>query len=107
MRAGTLRNRVTIQEPVEGSADALGQKPVTWSDVVEVWAAVLPQSGREFYRAQQIRAELTHLLSIRYRSGINATLRIKLGTRYLYVVAVENVEERNHELLLLCVEDVS
>ena len=52
MRAGTLRKRVTIQQPSEGSADPLNEKPMTWGDVATVWASVLPQSGREFYRGQ-------------------------------------------------------
>ena len=104
MRAGTLKRRVTIQRPTEGLADGLSEKAVTWINVVTVSAEVLPQSGREFYRAQQVVAELTHVLSIRYRSGVNETLRLKLGSRILNIVAAVNVDEAGRELLLHCVE---
>lgn len=104
MRAGTLKKRITFQRPVEGSADALNEKAVTWASIVTVSASVLPQTSREFYRAQQVIAEMTHLLSIRYRSGIDETLRIKFGKRILKIVSVLNDEEGNRELLIACVE---
>ena len=106
MRAGRLRKRLTIQQPTEGSADPLGEKPMTWSDVASVWAEVLPQSGREFYRAQQIHAELSHAISIRYRAGLTPRMRLVLEGRPLNVVAIINVEERNRELLLYCAEEI-
>jgi SPP1 family predicted phage head-tail adaptor len=99
-----VRVRVTIQRPVEGSADALGGKPVTWSSVVTVSATILPENGREFYRAQQVIAELTHVVKIRYRSGIDQTLRLKLGKRILKIASVVNVDEAGRELMLHCVE---
>jgi SPP1 family predicted phage head-tail adaptor len=107
MRAGQLKKRVRIQEATEGSADALGEKPITWSDIstrAEVWAAVLPQSGREFYRAQQTHPQLTHLISIRYRSDVTEANRLILGTRELEIASVQNVDEANRELLIVCVE---
>jgi len=106
MRAGTLRKRVTIQQPSEGSADPLNEKVMSWSDVATVWATVLPQSGREFYRAQQVHADLTDVVSIRYRPGITARMRLVLGPRILNLAAPPvNVEDRNRELLLYCVEE--
>lgn len=105
MRAGKLKRRVTIQRPTEGSADALSEKAVSWVNVITVSAEVLPQTGREFYRAQQVVAELTHVISIRYRRGVDETLRLKLGSRILKIVAAVNVDEAGRELLLHCVED--
>lgn len=99
-----MRVRVTIQRPVEGSADATGGKPITWSSVVTVSATILPENGREFYRAQQVIAELTQVIKIRYRSGIDETLRLKLGKRILNIVSVVNVDEAGRELLLHCIE---
>jgi SPP1 family predicted phage head-tail adaptor len=104
MRAGTRKHRVTIQRPTEGAADALAEKAVAWVNVITVSASVLPQSGREFYRGSQTIAELTHVVSIRYRSGIDETMRLQLGARYLKIVSAQNVDEADEELLLFCVE---
>jgi SPP1 family predicted phage head-tail adaptor len=98
------RHRVTIQRPTEGSADGLSEKPIIWVNVITVSAEVLPQSGREFYRGSQIIAELTHVVSIRYRSGVDETMRLQLGKRYLNIISAQNVEEADRELLLYCVE---
>ncbi|KKL17335.1 hypothetical protein LCGC14_2486610 [marine sediment metagenome] len=105
MRAGALKHRVRIQEATEGSADVLNEKAVTWSDLVTVWGAVLPQSGREFYRAMQVNAEVTHLVSIRYRSDVDETNRLVVGGRTLDITSVVNVDEADEELLITCVED--
>ena len=59
----------------------------------------MPEGGREFYRAQQVIAELTHVLKIRYRSGIDETLRLKLGKRILNIVSAVNLDEAGRELL--------
>jgi SPP1 family predicted phage head-tail adaptor len=106
MRAGALRKRVTIQQPIEGSRDELGERPVNWGDVTTVWAELLPQSGREFFRASQVRADLTDVVRIRYRPGISARMRLLLNGRVLNLAAPPvNVEDRNRELLLYCVEE--
>jgi len=106
MEAGRLRHRVTIQRATEGSADAMGEKALTWAELYTVWAAVMPEASREFYRASQVHAEMTHLISIRYRSGITNSDRLRIGSRYLNIVAIQNVDERNVELRLVCVEEV-
>lgn len=111
MRGGKLKTRVTIQRPVEGDADGLNEKPVTWTNVVTVWAEILEQSGREFYRAQQVNAAVTHIFRIRYRSGLDETLRLALGdpraqpARVLKIASVVNVDEADEEMLLVCIEE--
>jgi SPP1 family predicted phage head-tail adaptor len=111
MRAGKLKTRVTIQRPVEGNADGLNEQPVSWVNVVTVSAEILPQSGREFYRAQQVNAAVTHVVRIRYRRGVDETLRLALGdpratpARVLKIASVVNVDEANEEMLLVCVEE--
>lgn len=105
MRAGTLKHRVRIEQATEGAADALNEKAVTWSELVTVWGAVLPQNGREFYRAQQVNADVTHLVSIRYRSDVDETNRLVVGNRTLDITSVVNVDEADKELLITCVED--
>ena len=106
MRSGALRKRVMIQKPVAGGPDALNERTFTWTDEQKIWVGILPQSGREFYRAQQVNAAVTHLVSARYRTGLDATKRLVLsGSRVLDIDGVLDVDERHEELLLTCVED--
>lgn len=106
MRAGGLRKRVMIQKPVPGTPDGLNEPPFTWTDELKIWVGILPQSSREFYRSQQVNAEVTHLVSTRYRTGLDATKRLVLeGSRVLDIVSVVDVDERGREMLLTCVEE--
>ncbi|TGE33172.1 phage head closure protein [Desulfosporosinus sp. Sb-LF] len=36
-----------------------------------IWASIEPLSGREYYAAQQVNAEITHRIKIRYRAQTN------------------------------------
>jgi len=95
-----------IQRPVAGEPDELNEATFTWTDEQKIWVGILPQSSREFYRAKQVNAEVTHLVSARYRKGLDATKRLVLGgSRVLDIAGVVDVDERHEELLLTCVED--
>ena len=106
MRAGTLNKRAMMQKPVPGTPDGLNEPTFTWTDEHKIWVGILPQSSREFYRAQQVNAGVTHLVSARYRTGLDATKRLVLaGSRVLDIAGVVDVDERHEELLLTCVEE--
>ena len=75
IEAGKLRHRITIQ------AKGMTQDPVTgemtqgWSDLVSVWASVGPLSTREFIAASAGQSEITARIVIRYRDGLDSTMR--------------------------------
>lgn len=104
VRAGKLRHRITIQYKSSESPDSAGNPQPVWADEATVWGSVEPLSGREFFAAQQVNSEVTHRITMRYRSGMDPEKRIKFGTRYFGILAVLNREERNISLELLCVE---
>lgn len=106
MRAGRLRQRVTIQEPTE-TQDSYGEPVATWSDLATVWAAIDPLSGRETFGGEQYQARLTHRVTMRYRSDlqVSAKMRIKHGaSRYLQVQTVSEPGGNHREWRLLCSE---
>ena len=76
--AGELRTRVTIQSEVQ-VADSGGGAYHAWSTVATTWAKVEPLSGRELLQAEQLQSEVTHLITIRYRSGLHAGMRVIEG----------------------------
>lgn len=103
MRAGELRHSVVIESRTL-AADSYGGRTETWATFATVWASVEPLSGSEQWRAQQAQSSVSHKVTIRYLSGVDAKMRVKFGTRYLNIGSVRNVEERNRELELLCTE---
>ena len=76
MRAGKLRHKVTIQAP------GLTQDPVTgemlpgWTDFASVWAEITDLSVKEYLAAQSAQSEVSTRVRIRFREGVNATMRI-------------------------------
>jgi len=103
MKAGSLRHVVTIQEPVE-TQDEYGQTVTTWRDVQTVNASIEPLTAREFFAAQQTKADVTHKVRLRYVAGIVPTMRLLFGSRVFHLGSVLNREERGIELELLCKE---
>lgn len=98
--AERLRHRVDIQS-------------VTIANDVETWAnfataipaAIEPLRGREYWEAQKVNAEASVKITIRYRSGILPTMRVKWGTRIFNLISPPiNTGERNRELVLMCEE---
>lgn len=106
MSVGKLRHRVTIQGLIRAD-DGYGGITETWQDVATVWAAVEPLRGTERYRAQQVQAELSHKVVMRYREGIKPHLRLLYNGRVLEIEAVVDVEERHRWFELLCSEVVA
>lgn len=86
MRAGTLRHKVTIQKPVSTQNPNTGAQTITWQEVAQVWASVEPLSVREFIAAKAGQSEVGARIVMRYRSGIDATMRI------LYRGQIYNIE---------------
>lgn len=105
MQAGKMRFRVTIQQLGSGQ-DSYGQENGTWADYATVWAGIEPLQGREKITAQQIDAEVSHAVTIRYKAGVVPKMRIAFGSRYFNIISVLNTFEQNFEMKLMVTEKV-
>lgn len=106
MRAGSLSNRVTLQRP-GGSRDAHGERTTTWTDVAVVYARIRSLSVREAEMAGQRQVATSHAIEIRYSSvvaAMDASWRVKFGTRTFAIDGILNAEERNVMLTIYCTE---
>jgi len=103
MRAGKLRHRV-IFKASSAVKDGYGAETLTWTTYATVWAAIEPISGREMIQADQMQAETTIRVRVRYNASVEPEHRIYFGTRVLEIVSVINLTERNRHLELLCKE---
>jgi SPP1 family predicted phage head-tail adaptor len=104
MRAGQLRDRVKIKQRVEG-LDSFGGSSESFTTLATVWARVIPITGTERHAADQPEAVLSHTVTMRYRTGIVPELQLEVENGpTLDVFSVNNVDRRNDELELNCVE---
>ena len=105
---GEKPHRVAIQRATEAQG-ATGEITKTWATLATVWAAVEPLSGREFFQAQQVQAEVSHKVTMRHYTGVTISPkdRLTFGSRTFRIEAVLNLEERNIETVILCREEVS
>lgn len=76
MRAGKLRHRVTIQSPDTTQNPVTGEMVNGWTDVATCWASVEPLSVREFMASAATQSEISARITIRYREGVAANMRI-------------------------------
>lgn len=72
MRAGHLRERVTIRVAVAIDDQHFGTTDTEGVVAARVPARVIPLMGRALERAQMIDARTTHEVTIRYRRGVQS-----------------------------------
>lgn len=100
------RHSITLQKP-GGARDAVGERVTAWTDVKTVYADISTLTMREQMLVAQRQASTTHKVTLRYDAdiaAIDASWRVLFGTRVLVIDGVNNVEERNRTLELLCTE---
>lgn len=76
MKAGPLRHRVMLQEPLKTQDPETGAIVDSWVDVKKIWAEVTAVSARDFVAAQAFQKKITSRIKIRYRTGISDKHRI-------------------------------
>lgn len=109
MNAGMLNKRITIQELTAGSPtqDAFGQPSESWTTFFQVWAAVEPIQGREFWAQQQIQSEVTVRIRLRYLEGVTTKMRVSYAGKIYSILSVIDPKERHAEMQLMCSEGVN
>ena len=99
MDAGTLRERVAVQEPLE-SRNAIGESIQTWILVANVWASVEGISSRESIIAGQQQIAISHRVRLRYLPALTQSMRLVWRNRTLEIVSLlERKNRTEHELL--------
>lgn len=103
MRAGKLNKRVGLQQLTQ-TPDGAGGFTEEWATIATLWAEVAPVSAFERLQADQLRAGVSHRVTIRHRAGVTAKHRLQLGARTFQVQGVRNPDEANERLVLDCEE---
>lgn len=106
IRISDLAHRAALEREVRTS-DGGGGASVTWELVAEVWAAIMPVSGREHADADALHGEVSHEVWVRYRDDVTPDMRLRIDTRVFDVRAVLNAGDEKHFLKLSCLERVT
>jgi len=94
-----LQNR-SIVPPVSGSSDF----DENFTPNSTVWAAVNTVSGKTFFDGVGTETNITHEIFIRYDVTITAEVWVLLDSRRFDILDVEDLDERNEFMKLLCVD---
>ena len=108
MQAGNLRHRIQLTVKTV-TRNAVGEEIVTYPVTDTVWARVDVLGGSEPNDQQRVAANLTHTVTLRYRTGLEPTMQVNwvIGgqTRPLLVNAITEDTHRR-TLTLACREIV-
>lgn len=102
-----LRHRVTLQEPAL-TTDNAGGYTRTWDDVADLWAEVSPLEAQSFSQERlqdlHLQSRVTHRVTLRYREGVTADMRLVFEERVLVIRAIVNARELGEALVILAEE---
>ena len=110
MDIGSLRHSVRLENPTL-TADGDGGYTTSWAMLSPgiVSASIEPATQRSLERlvSNAVSSDASHVVTMRYHSGVTTKTRVVFLGRTLNVVGVQNIEERNEILRLACVEQVA
>lgn len=104
--AGKLRFPITIEEVTE-TKNSYGESTEVWSTRLHSRASIRPLNGREYFDQAKAESEVSHQIVIRYESGITTKMRVNYNNRIFDIQSTLNIDERNHQLKLMCLESVN
>jgi SPP1 family predicted phage head-tail adaptor len=106
MTVGTKRYMLTLQQRSE-ALDSFGEAALSYTTLTTAWGSVEAVNARERFESQQVKAEVSHRIRIRYAplaATLTASDRITLGTRIFDIVTPMDKDGRNRELEVLALE---
>ena len=115
MSAGKMRSQIVIQRQT-GATDTSGNEKIdaaSWATFATVWAHIDPwmgsaRAGREVFSGDQIQGLDYTRMHLRFVAGLRPKDRVQYTengvTRTFDIQAVNNRDEKNEELEIICKE---
>lgn len=108
MRAGELRHRVSIWQPVPGQRNAYGERlPGPPQLVARVWASLRSLSAKRMEIARAYASSVTHEIHLRWRSGLSTQQYLTVGDRRFTINGIMDPDGRKRELIMFATEVTS
>ncbi|MFA6308625.1 MAG: phage head closure protein [Clostridia bacterium] len=105
MTPGKLKHKIIIQEKTVITNNE-GVSCEQWSDKMAALAEYVTQSSGEYFKDAANSAIEIALFRIRYRSGIDKTMRIKSIFGIFNITGVIDVDGKHRELQIQCTSEV-
>lgn len=105
--SGQMKERVTLSKPHQAAdlTQPFGiPAPGASTPYTTVWAKIRVLQGRDLYKAQQFVSDVTHTVTIRWRTGISVGDWVNQEGALYRIQAIQNPEEADVRLDLLCLE---
>lgn len=102
MKAGDLRDRITIQRATSGD-DGYGNVIASWADLATIWANIRETPGKETVAAGRIEASRTATIRVRASSlsrSISAADRVVARGQVWNIRSVIEIDRATLELLV-------
>lgn len=106
IRTGDLNRRISIQSR-SAALDTFGQRLTTWTDVLVCWAGIDQLVGRELVLGQAVHNEVTHKVTILYRSTVTPQMRVVYWGRNFNIQSVIDPNTAHEFLELMCSEGLN
>jgi SPP1 family predicted phage head-tail adaptor len=103
---GRMIHRLGLEAPII-VPDTSGGAEVSYALIADVWGEVRPVTGDEGQNQDRLSAELSHVVSIRYRADVSPDYRFAFGTKKLHIRAVILRDGRHRYLDCRCQEIVT
>ena len=102
--AGKLNHKVQILRQSETGVDDGYTVTYPYEVHTTTWASIKPSKGNERPVSDQIVAEASHLITIRWMADIKVMGMIRYGTREFNINSIVNPYEGRSQLQLYCTE---
>lgn len=100
---GRHRHRLVLEAPVL-TADGAGGSQANWVTVASFWASLEWVAGEERDRAGRPEQSATHRITLRWRAGLDAGQRLRLGARIFDIRAAGDPDGDRRRLVCLVQE---
>lgn len=100
--AGELKHIAQLQRDIGTALDGRNQRVPDWKTFARINVKLEFLSGTDLELARTIYAETTHRVTTRFYAAITREKRLFLNGKIWHIGFVENVDELNEELRLLC-----
>lgn len=100
MRAGLMREKISIREPKTIARSTDGAPVITYSTVLkDIWAAVKPMGGKEVFRDDHRWSVTDQVFTIRWSTqAITPNMVVVFDSDNYEVQEVVNVDHRNYQI---------
>ena len=102
---GARRRRFVLEMPLD-QPDGFGGVLTHYAAGPALWGAIVPAGATERVRAGREESVVTHRVSLRYREGVTAAMRLTSGLRRFAIRATEDPDGRRRDLVCL-VEEIT